>query len=313
MKNKINQYLLLALLFGAGCGEPTPAFDASGAFETEETIISAEGSGILRQWSLSEGDVLSAGQFLGYVDTTALALKKTQLFAQIRAIGSRLPDIAAQSAVYDRQLAVNQSKLDHLRQERDRLAQLLLADAATRKQLDDMEAAILEVSRQAEVIRQQQAAQVTALQTQRKGLSADPMPLLAQVAQVDYQIARSRIVNPVAGTVLSSYARCHEMVGPGKPLYKIADLSTLYLRAYVDGGQLPQIRLRQPVTVRTDNGPDTSLEVAGVVTWISDQAEFTPKTILTRSERTNLVYAVKIRVDNPDGRLKPGMYGEVVF
>jgi HlyD family secretion protein len=96
-------------------------------------------------------------------------------------------------------------------------------------------------------------------------------------------------------------------------LYKIADLSTLYLRAYVDGGQLPQIRLRQPVTVRTDNGPDTSLEVAGVVTWISDQAEFTPKTILTRSERTNLVYAVKIRVDNPDGRLKPGMYGEVVF
>jgi HlyD family secretion protein len=313
MKNKINQYLLLALLFGAGCGEPTPAFDASGAFETEETIISAEGSGILRQWSLSEGDVLSAGQFLGYVDTTALALKKTQLFAQIRAIGSRLPDIAAQSAVYDRQLAVNQSKLDHLRQERDRLAQLLLADAATRKQLDDMEAAILEVSRQAEVIRQQQAAQVTALQTQRKGLSADPMPLLAQVAQVDHQIARSRIVNPVAGTVLSSYARRHEMVGPGKPLYKIADLSTLYLRAYVDGGQLPQIRLRQPVTVRTDNGPDTSLEVAGVVTWISDQAEFTPKTILTRSERTNLVYAVKIRVDNPDGRLKPGMYGEVVF
>lgn len=305
--------LLLPLLLALGCGQPAPSFDATGAFETEETIISAEGSGVLRQWSLSEGDHLSAGQVLGYIDTTALSLKKEQLFAQIRAIGSRLPDIAVQSAVYDRQLAVSQAKLDYLRQERERLDLLVRADAATQKQLDDLDASILEVSRQAEVIRQQQAAQVTALQTQRKGLSADPMPLLAQVAVLDHQIAQCRIVNPVAGTVLASYIRLHEMATPGKPLYKVADLSTLYLRAYIDGGQLPEVRLKQSVVVRTDDGTEGFREVPGLISWISDQAEFTPKTILTRSERNNLVYAVKIRVDNPDGRLKPGMYGEVQF
>jgi len=290
--------LILATLLSASCTERQQAHDASGTFEAVETIISAEANGAIRALDVEEGQSLTAGQTVGYIDSTQLYLKKRQFQAQINAVLSKKPDIAVQ-------MAALQEQLGQAVREQQRIASMAKADAATPKQLDDANA-------QVAVIKKQIAAQQSSLGINSSSITQEASPLEIQIAQLEDQLAKSRIVNPVNGTVLVKYAEVNEVVTVGKPLYKIADLSTIILRAYVTGPQFAQLRLNQQVTVLVDDADGNYREYQGTVEWISDKAEFTPKTIQTKDERENLVYAVKIRVKN-DGLLKIGMYGEVRF
>lgn len=303
--------LIIAFVLACCRGKENP-YDASGTFESVETIVSAEATGRIIAFKLEEGQLLKAGQQVGYIDSLPLYLKKKQIEAQIKATGSKLPDIVAQTNVYKQQMAVSQTRLANLQHEQRRIRNLLKADAATPKQLDDITAQISELEKQLEVISRQDAAQASVLRTQTSGLRADVVPLYVQIEQVNDQLIKSRIMNEVNGTVLSKYAEENEMAVAGKPLYKIADLTTMILRAYVTGDQLNEIKLNQTVKVLVDQKEGKYKEMPGRVEWISDKAEFTPKTIQTKDERANLVYAVKIRLKN-DGFLKIGMYGEVIF
>lgn len=287
-----------AALLMASCKSTKNDFDASGAFETEETIISAEASGTIEQFDITEGATLKAGQAVGYIDTVQLYLKKKQLEAQIAATLSTRPDIAAQTASLQEQLKAAQK-------EQQRITSLLKADAATQKQLDDINAQI-------DVISKQIDAQKSALGISAEGITQATLPLQVQIEQLNDQLAKCHIINPLNGTVLAKYAEAREVATPGKPLYKIADISSLILRAYISGNQLPGIKLNQKVKVLTDDGTGKYRETEGTITWISDKAEFTPKTIQTKEERADMVYAIKVLVKN-DGSLKIGMYAEVKF
>lgn len=300
----------LILFTFISCRGDKNKYDASGTFEAVETIVSSEANGVIKRLDIAEGQELSAGQEIGYIDSTQLFLRKKQLEAQVRATGSRLPDIAAQTNFYKQQLAVTQVRLTNLQREQVRIQNLVKADAATTKQLDDINAQVDETEKQLNVIQKQDAAQVSALSTQASGIKSDALPLIAQIEQVQDQLNKSRIINETKGTILTKFAEANEMAATGKALYKIADLSTLILRAYITGDQLSKIKLNQKVTVMIDDGKDKYKNYEGVVEWISDKAEFTPKTIQTKEERANLVYAVKIRVVN-DGFLKIGMYADV--
>jgi len=290
--------IITAFLVLVSCGKKEDDFDASGSFETEETIISSQASGIIQQLQVEEGAQLSAGDYVGYVDTTQLFLKKKQLLAQIDAVLSQRPNISEQ-------LGALQSQLKAAEKEHQRFTRLVAQDAAPQKQLDDITA-------QVRTLRQQIEAQRSSLNIASRGISEQAAPLRVQIDQINDQISKSKIVNSVNGSVLVKYAKEHEVTAPGKPLYKIADISYLTLRAYITADQLSHLRLNQHVTVFVDSTKDSYRHLPGVVTWISDQSEFTPKTIQTKDERANLVYAIKIRVSN-DGTLKDGMYAEVKF
>lgn len=280
------------------CNRDKNGHDASGTFEAVETIISAETGGIIKQLDIEEGMVLKAGEIVGYIDTTQLVLKRKQLESQVKAVLSRSPDISIQLASLNEQL--KQAK-----REQARIENLVKADAATRKQLDD-------ANSQIDILESQIKATRSSLGITSSSIGEETNPLKVQIEQINDQIARSSIKNPVDGTVLAQYSRVNEMVGAGKPLYKVADLSYLTLKAYVTGDQLPGIKLNQQVKVMVDESRDTYKEYTGVIDWISSKSEFTPKTIQTKDERANLVYAVKIRVPN-EGNIKIGMYGEVIF
>jgi len=290
--------LTLTLLAFASCNNDKKNFDASGSFEAEETIISSEATGTIRQLNIEEGQVLKAGQELGYIDSTQLFLKKKQLEAQVKAVLSKRPDIHVQLATLEEQLKT-------AKKEQARVSSLVKAEAATTKQLDDINSNIEVLSRQIE-------AQRSTLSISSEGLNSESVPLEIQIEQVKDQLKKCRIVNPTEGTVLAKYAETNEMTASGKALYKIADLSGLVLRAYISGDQLPQVKLNQTVKVNTDDGKGGFKETTGLITWINDKAEFTPKTIQTKDERANLVYAIKVRVKN-DGFYKIGMYGEIKF
>ncbi|MCC6289446.1 MAG: HlyD family efflux transporter periplasmic adaptor subunit [Chitinophagaceae bacterium] len=313
-KNKLPSagWLLLIACIAviSSCRNNNTAYDASGTFEAVETIVSAEATGVIKTFNISEGQQIAAGTEVGYIDSTQLSLRKKQLEAQIKATGSRLPDITAQTNYYKQQLAVTQIRLNNLKREQTRINNLVKADAATGKQLDDINAQVEETEKQLQVIQKQDAAQVSVLSTQTSGLRSDALPLVAQIEQVQDQLNKSRIINETQGTVLVKYAEVNEMATIGKALYKIADLHTIILRAYITGDQLPKIKLNQKVTVMVDDGKDNYKNYDGIIEWISDKAEFTPKTIQTKDERANLVYAIKIRVAN-DGFLKIGMYADV--
>jgi HlyD family secretion protein len=287
-------------------------YDASGTFEAVETIVSAEANGVIKSFKIDEGEVLDSGQQIGYIDTTQLYLKKKQLEAQVKAMGYKLPDVSVQTAQFKQQAAVTQSTLDHLLKEKARTENLVKADAATPKQLDDINAQIETVKQQIKAIYKQGEAQTSALKTQRSGISADVSPLYIQIEQLNDQLQKSKIINPVSGTILTKFAEENEMATVGKPLYTIADLSTITLRAYVTGDQFSLIKLGQRVKVLVDGTSGKSRQYEGTIEWVNNKAEFTPKTIQTKDERANLVYAIKIRVKN-DATLKIGMYGEVKF
>lgn len=310
MKN-IFLFLSLSILIYS-CQKNGPKADAYGNFEADEMIVSAEANGQILELRLEEGQTLEAGAIVGRIDSTQLVLKKEQLQAAIRAIVAKSPAIGAQLAVYEKQLDANRQQLANLQREKQRVEKLLSSDAATPKQLDELNDQITLVQRQMDVVLQQRSATDASLSTQKGGLLAEVLPLQKQIAQLEDQIAKCRVENPVAGTVLTRYAETGELATFGKPLYKIADLRTLVLRAYVAGDQLGNIRLGQELKVAIDAPGGGMREFPGKVIWISPKAEFTPKIIQTKDERVNLVYAVKIEVEN-DGSLKIGMPGELRF
>jgi HlyD family secretion protein len=301
--------LTLALAFA--CNRRDQVFDASGTFEAEEVIVSSELGGKIRSLNLQEGQTLPAGKKVGEVDARDLELQKEQVQASIRALQDKTADIDPQVRLLRNQLAVQQSQLQTLQREQRRTENLVQEDAATGKQLDDLDAQLEVTEKQIQVTRQQIRVQQNQVGTQNRGILSEKRPLEKRVAQLDDQLARAVILNPVPGTVLTKYAEPGEVTSPGKALYKIADLSTLVLRAYISGRQLPEVKLNQTVKVLVDQGDDYK-SLDGTVTWIADQAEFTPKTIQTKEERANRVYALKIRVKN-DGYLKIGMFGEVAL
>jgi HlyD family secretion protein len=296
---KLKPALLIAFIVTLGsCSNNKNKFDASGAFEAEETIISSEATGTLKQFNVTEGQALQAGQTIGYIDSIQLVLKKKQLEAQIKSVLAQRPDISTQLASLQEQLRAAQT-------DQQRIGNLVKQDALPRKQLDDINSKV-------DVLKKQIDATQSQLKITSGSITEQANPLQVQIQQVNDQLSKCTIVNPVNGTVLTKYAETNEVVAPGKPLYKVADVSTLLLRAYITGGQLSQVKLNQKVKVLIDEGPEKYRELEGTIEWISSQAEFTPKTIQTKEERANLVYATKIRVKN-DGSLKIGMYGEVKF
>lgn len=287
---------LIGFLLLSSCQNKEPEFDATGTFEAVETIISAEASGTLKEFDLQEGQQLAAEQQVGYIDSVQLFLKKRQLETQAKAVLGKKPSV-------NTQLAALQSQLYTAQRERGRIQNLLKDDAVPAKQLDDINAQI-------DLISKQIAAQRSTLDLSVSSIDKDVQPIEVQILQIEDQLQKSKIINPMAGTVLTKYAEVNEMASVGKPLYKIADLSNLILRVYISGDQLPLIKLNQQVKVFTDDGNGGFKETQGTITWINDKAEFTPKTIQTKNERANQVYAVKILVKN-DGRYKIGMYGEI--
>lgn len=303
---------LSAVIFFASCSGNRNDYDASGNFEADEVIVSAQQNGTLLSFSIQEGDSLKAGAVAGQIDVTIPKLQKEQAEASIEALNRKITSPQEQTELIKKQLSVQQAQLTQLIRERQRTENLVKADAATRKQLDDINAQIEQLQRQISVTRQQVQVTLSNNTAQNRGILSEKAPLEKAVRQFEEQVEKGTIINPINGVVLTKYALKGEMAAIGKPLYKIADTDTLTLRAYVTGTQLSEIKTGQPVIIRIDRGKDDYKTYPGRLTWISDQAEFTPKTIRTKDERANLVYAVKVRVKN-DGYLKIGMYGEVIW
>lgn len=303
--------LILTALFFYACTQH-PDFDASGNFEADEVIVSAQQSGILLSYGVQEGKELQAGDSVGQIDVKLVELQKQQTEAGIEALQEKTTDPNDQTELVLRQLQVQKSQLAQQLRERTRTENLVKADAATSKQLDDINAAIEQQQKQIEVTAQQLRLNSYNTNARNRSILSERGTMEKMVAQFQEQINRGKIINPINGTVLTNYVLKGEMQTMGKPLYKIANTESLYLRAYITGIQLPQVKIGEEVTVRIDSDNGGYKELKGKITWISDKSEFTPKTIQTKEERANLVYAIKVRVKN-DGYLKIGMYGEVLF
>jgi HlyD family secretion protein len=293
-------FTLFSIASLLSCNNGNSDFDATGNFEADEIIVSSEAAGKIIKLEISEGQELQAGQTVGFIDTTQLYLRKRQLQYSIQAVLAKRPDANSQLSTISEQLAT-------ANREKKRVENLLKADAATQKQLDDLNAQI-------DLLKKQYEALQSSLNITMRSLQSETLPLQAQLEQVNDQLKKSKIINPQAGTVLTQYAKQDEVVNPGKALYKIADLKTITLRAYLSGTQLAGIKIGQDVSVLVDAQSEQGSQktYTGKIIWVSDKAEFTPKTIQTKDERANLVYAIKISVKN-DGLLKLGMYGEVLF
>ena len=290
-------FLCLVFLLAA-CSSNLKNYDASGMFEATEVIVSAETNGKLLTLYIVEGQQVDSSQLLGIVDTTQLYLQKVQLLQSKKQLGTRKQDVDTQLASWEEQLAYQQ-------REKKRAEKLIEAKAGNTKLLDDINAQIT-------IIQKQIAAAKENLEKNNQGVFDNAGLIDAQIAAIDDQLAKAYITTPISGTVLVKYAEAGEVTAMGRPLFKVANLKNLYLRAYVTSSQLTQIQLNQQVKVYADFGEKERREYDGIITWISSDAEFTPKTIQTKEERANLVYAIKILIVN-DGFLKIGMYGEVRF
>lgn len=309
MNKRIYLPAILVVLL-TSCGNKEHDFDASGTFETDDVVVSSELGGKILSFQVEEGDSIPAGKTVGEVDAENTRLQKEQVEESIRSLQEKTSDVSPQVRLLQDQLSVQQTRVANLDHERKRIENLLKQDAATGKQLDDISFQLESARKELVVTQQQIRVQQNNVSTQNRSILSEGKPLSKRVAQLDDQLKRAGITNPISGVVTTKYAEEGEYTSPGKALYKIADLSVLTLRAYITGSQLSQVKLNQPVKVWIDNGADKYKEYSGTITWISDKAEFTPKTIQTKDERANLVYAVKIKVKN-DGYLKIGMYGEI--
>ena len=287
---------LSIVIFLLSCGNTNNQFDASGIFETTEVIVSSQANGELMEFNVTEGLQVEAKKPVGYIDTTQLYLKKMQLMASMKAVGSRQYNVSKQIASIKQQIATQKS-------EQQRFENLVKSNAATQKQLDDISAQII-------VLEKQLAAQTETLENSNRSISGETSGLAMQIAQIDDLIRKSIVCSPIDGVVLSKYAEQGELAVQGKGLFKVADIENMKLRVYITADQLTSIEIGQQVKVYADQGKSDRKEYPGTIIWISDKAEFTPKTIQTRDERANLVYAVKIAVKN-DGYIKRGMYGEL--
>ena len=284
------------LLFS--CSNGSEEYDATGSFEATEIIVSSQANGRILALHVNEGEQLQSGQIVGRIDSTQLYLQKMSLLSNAKGVRAQQPDISKQTSAI-------QDQIKTLKREKARVERLIAANAANQKQLDDIES-------QLEVLQSQLSAQTSILQKNSQHISAQSSTIDIQVAQLDDQLVKTRITSPITGTVLNRYAETGELATMGTPLFKIADTGTLFLRAYVTNDQLALIKLNDEVTVRVDDGEGGMRSYKGEISWISDKSEFTPKTIQTKNERANLVYALRIAVHN-DGFLKIGMYGEVKF
>lgn len=282
----------LLLVAAAGCTDDD-APDAFGNFEADEVVVSAEAQGRLLTMRATEGLTLEVGEVVGQVDTTQLVLERAQVEAQLAALTQQRREVQQQRAALEAQLEIAQRT-------QDRVTRLLATNAATTAQRDDAERAVRTLE-----------AQVTASHATDARVAAERTAIETRRAAVADRLARTQVINPVRGTVLAQYARAGESVAPGQPLYRIANLDTLTLRAYVDGGQLAALRVGSQVTVFSDAATGELSSHTGVVEWVSPRAEFTPTPVQTRDDRTALVYAVKVRVPNPGGALKVGMPGDL--
>ena len=325
MKNisKLSIFLLAVGLFS--CSSSNNDFDASGVFEATEYIISAESAGKILDLSLNEGDWLKAGQSIAKLDCELLELQKSQVLASKDAVRAKQLNAAPSMEVTEKQLRVQEQQIAAVEEqlssadrEKSRLEKLVKAEAAPAKQLDDVNAQIsvlqkqlLAAKAQLDVLRQQKSAQQQNADIQNRGILSEEKPLNERVSQIEAQIKDCQIQNPIEGRVIAKYSEQFEMAAAGKPLYKIADTRKMVLRAYINGSQLPKAKIGQELKVFVDGENGKYRELKGKILWISDRAEFTPKTIQTKDERANLVYAVKIAVDNSDESIKIGMYGEI--
>jgi HlyD family secretion protein len=284
--------LPFVLLVAAAC-ERENGPDAYGNVEAVEVVVGAESGGLVEAFAPQEGSRLAAGEIVGAIETTRLALESDQISAQAMVAASRLEEIA-------RQVDAIEVEREIARRGYERTRRLADQRAATARDLDQAERELRLAGERIEVARAQAA-------TVRREVEA----IEARRAEVAERIDQGRIVNPIAGTVLATHVRAGEVVQAGQPLYRIADLGTLEVRAYVSGGQLGAVTIGRPVRVAVDVGAGERRTLPGTITWVSPDAEFTPTPIQTREERVDLVYAVKIRVANPDGLLKIGMPVEV--
>lgn len=279
----------------SACGDAEDQPDAYGNFEAVETTVSAQASGELLSFTVSEGDLLERGQLVAQVDTVQLALNRAALEAQREAILTQIVSVHGEINVLEEQKQVALV-------EKRRVDRLYEQNAATKKQVDDIDGRLSILKRQ-----------IATTRTRPATLESQAEAVMAQIAQLTDQIERASIQNPLSGTVLTTFVEPYEIVSVGSPLYRIADLSTLDLRAYLGETQLTEIAIGDVVTVSYDVSEDELATVEGTVSWIASAAEFTPRTVQTRDERTNLVYAFKVRVPNPAGRLKVGMPADVLF
>ncbi|MDR2563609.1 MAG: efflux RND transporter periplasmic adaptor subunit [Prevotellaceae bacterium] len=293
---EIGVFLTLVLALAA-CRGNKFEHDASGTFEATEVIVAAETSGKIEELNLLEGSVLRKGECVGYIDSVQLYLEKLQLLQARKTVEARKPDV-------NLQIAATRSQIEKARLEKGRVESLFKDGAATQKQRDDAESAL-------QVLEGTLNAQINSLRISVNSLSEESSTFDIRIAQIDDRLSKCRIMNPIDGTVLSKYAEASEVAVPGKPLYKIADTKNLFLRAYIVASQLDKIKIGQSVSVSIALSEGKEQKYSGTVSWISDKAEFTPKTIQTRDERQNLVYAVKVSVINTDGVIKIGMYGEM--
>ncbi len=286
--------ILLVLVFLNSCKNGNEEADAYGNFEAREYLIPAQVQGNILALDLREGMRLEQGQEVGLIDTIPYHLQKKQLTASRGAARAKLLNLKQQVEVQTREK-------ENLQREITRTKALLDADAATQKQLDDLQGKLNVLESRIEATRGQGL-------TIRQQIRS----IWAQIEQARDQLDRCHIINPVKGNVLETYLEAHELAIPGRTIYKLADLDEMILRVYISGAQLPHLKINQEVEVYFDLNEKENQRTSGIVTWISDEAEFTPKIIQTKEERVKLVYAVKVRVKN-DGRIKIGMPGEIKF
>ena len=291
-------FYLAGIVMLTACGKGEKEYDATGTFEATETTVSAEQNGVLLSFSLNEGDEVAAGHEVGLIDTTQIWLKIQQAGATKAVYQSQKPNV-------EKQIAATRQQLATAKREQQRYSELVGDGAAPRKMLDD-------ATSQVQVLQRQLDALQSSLATQTQALDKQIVATDVQVSQLVDQLQKCHIEAPLKGVVLEKYVERGEFVGTGKPLFKIADTEQMFIRAYVTSVQLQSIKVGQQVKVFADYGAGQKKEYSGTVSWISSRSEFTPKTILTDDERADLVYAVKIRIQN-DGFVKIGMYGEVKF
>ena len=327
MKKQIIPATVLFLgLFVAACTTSDKDYDASGSFEAIERVISSEATGVIKELRIHEGQIIDIGDTLGYIDVSNLALQADQIKASINAIGSKTTEAGPQITILNAQLKTQESQIStynqqmaNVEKEINRFQQLVNANAAPQKQLDDLVAQKLVLQKQIEGVAAQKnvlQAQISSaketVSIQNRSIRSEEKPNEKRLDLIEKQIQDGIIISNYRGTITTQIVYDGEYISMGRPLYKIANLNEIVLRAYITGDQLPQVKLNQEVTVRTDDGTGGYNEKIGIISWISDKAEFTPKTIQTKNERANLVYAIKISVAN-DGTYKMGMYGEIIF
>lgn len=301
-----------AVLMLCACGNKEKEYDATGTFEATEVTVSAKATGELKTFNISEGQAIEQGAVVGSIDAYQLQQTSEQLEAQKRQLGATRSATDSRRLDLEKQLSSISQQIANAQRERQRFAELVADGAVPKKQLDDINYQIKVLERQREATRDQIRSNNASLAEQSKGIGAQIDGLNAQQRQIADQIANAQVKAPIAGTVLEKYVEQGEFVAIGKPLFKMADVQNMYLRAYVTSSQLKDLKIGQKVKVFADYGDKEKKTYEGTVAWISSRSEFTPKTILTDDERADLVYAVKISIKN-DGFAKIGMYGEVRF